>query len=478
MRVGRFSRLATASLALICAVTIAAGVAVARLLPGRLALWRSPGIAASRLVGPADVLGAATGLADPIGGATTAGITRALAPLLSSAVLGPRLGVLVTNLATGQVLFDQDASSAFTPASNAKLATAVAALQVLGPAARFHTTVVTGATPSSIVLVGGGDPTLAAGRPPSSDYPQPATLLALAKSTAAALRARGRSSVQLGYDTSLYTGPDLGPGWPESYVTTGNVSIITSLEVDQGRLTASGAPQDADVADSLPRSPDPAYQAATAFAGFLSADGITVTGLPVQVTAPAGAATLASVASPPLAEIVQWMLEESNNVIAENVARHVALATGRPASFSGAAAAVEAVLHGLGITSGISLQDGSGLSPYDAITPAVLTRLIDLAASKPRLRAVLTGLPVANFSGTLQPGASVFPPGGSAARGVVRAKTGNLSTVATLTGIAYARDGQLLTFAMMADKVQPADLPMAASALVNMATVLAACGCR
>ena len=74
---------------------------------------------------------------------------------------------------------------------------------------------------------------------------------------------------------------------------------------------------------------------------------------------------LASVQSPPLSEIVQWMLEESN-VIAENLARHVAIATGRP-SFSGAATAVTATLRGLGVTGEISLADGSGLSPEDRL---------------------------------------------------------------------------------------------------------------
>src|SRR6185437_14944671 len=98
-------------------------------------------------------------------------------------------------------------------------------LSVLGPAARFTTRVAAGPA-GSIVLVGGGDPTLAAGRPPAGDYPQPATLRAL--------HARGRSSVRLGYDASLFTGPPLAPGWPMAYISTGNVTAITALEVDQG----------------------------------------------------------------------------------------------------------------------------------------------------------------------------------------------------------------------------------------------------
>jgi D-alanyl-D-alanine carboxypeptidase/D-alanyl-D-alanine-endopeptidase (penicillin-binding protein 4) len=473
----RHARLASAVLALLCAFTVVAGLTVARLLPRRLALWQSPTIAASRLAGAAQVLGPATGAAPNSTGITAAGLAAAITPVLGSPVFGGQLGVLVTNLSSGAVLYSRNASTGFTPASTNKLATAAAALQVLGPAARFRTRVVTGASPSSIVLVGGGDPTLAAGAPPASDYPQPATLRELAKRTAATLRARGRHTVRLGYDTSLYTGPGLAQAWSPSYVTTGNVTAITSLEVDQGRLTQSGAPEDADVGDSLPRSTDPAGQAAASFGAFLAADGITVRGMPRLVTAPAGATALATVQSPPLAQIVQQMLEESNNVIAENLARQVAIARHQQASFTGAAAAVTSVLRGMGVTGQIRLYDDSGLSPDDRLAPSALVQLISLAATRPQLRSMLAGLPVDGFSGTLVKGGSVFGAGGRVGLGVVRAKTGNLNTVAALAGVAYARNGQLLAFAVMADRVQAARLTQAATGMVTFASVLAGCGC-
>jgi serine-type D-Ala-D-Ala carboxypeptidase/endopeptidase (penicillin-binding protein 4) len=469
--------LTAAAIALLCVFTIGAGVTVARLLPERLALWRQPYVATRALAGSGQVLSAATGSASSPPGITMSGLSRALAPVVSSPAFGSHLGVLVTDLTTGRVLYSRDASSGFTPASTTKVATATAALQLLGPAARFRTTVKTGTTASRIVLVGGGDPTLAAGRPPATDYPQPATLLQLAANTARDLRERGITAVHLGYDASLYSGPGLAPGWPASYVTTGNVSDITALEVDQGRLTKSGQPQDADdPGNYAPRSADPAGQAAQAFAGFLRAAGIRVLGQPAPATAARGARTVASVSSPPLAQIVQWMLEESNNVIAENLARQVALATGAPASFAGAAKAEESVLRQLGVT-GISLRDGSGLSPLDKITPAALVQLITLDATRARLRSVLTGLPVYGFSGTLarDPG-DVFFSGAGPGLGLVRAKTGNLSTVAALTGIAYAKDGQLLAFAVMADKFT--SLPAEGPQMTRLAQVLAGCGCR
>jgi D-alanyl-D-alanine carboxypeptidase/D-alanyl-D-alanine-endopeptidase (penicillin-binding protein 4) len=476
------ARLTAAAIALLCVFTIGAGVTVARLLPQRLALWRQPYIANRGLAGAGQVLSAATGTANSPPGITMGGLSRALAPVVSSPAFGSQLGVLVTDLTTGRVLYSRNASSGFTPASTTKVATATAALQLLGPAARFRTTVVTGAVvtgtgASRIVLVGGGDPTLAAGRPPAADYPQPATLLQLATKTARALRERGVTAVHLGYDASLYTGPGLAPGWPASYVTTGNVSDISALEVDQGRLTKSGQPQDVDdPGNYAPRSADPAGEAALAFAGFLRGDGVRVLGQPAPVTAGPRASTLASVSSPPLAQIVQWMLEESNNVIAENLARHVALATGAPPSFAGAAQAEESELRRLGVT-GVSLRDGSGLSPLDKITPAALVQLITLDATHARLRSVLTGLPVYGFSGTLaNDPADEFYSGPGPGLGVVRAKTGNLTTVAALTGIAYAKDGQLLAFAVMADKFS--SLTAEGPQMTRLAQVLAGCGCR
>ncbi len=339
---------------------------------------------------------------------------------------------------------------------------------------------VQGATPDDVILVGGGDPTLAVNAFPAQDYPRPATLAELAAATARALRAQGRRSVSVGYDTSLYTGPGFAPGWPASYVTTGNVTQIVSLEVDQGRLTRAGAPEDSDDPGNLrPRATDPAGMAAASFAALLAADGIRVTATPAAQQAPRHAATIASVSSPPLSAIVQQMVQESNNLIAEDIARQVALATGEPASFSGAAAAVVAGMRRLGVTAGLHLVDGSGLSPQDAITPAALVKVIELAVATPRLRPLLASLPVAGFSGTLSAGQSVFSGIGGAALGSVRAKTGNLGTVTALAGLVSDASGATLAFAFMADQVPSAAmLRAAASAIDNAAAALAGCGCR
>ena len=473
----RRTRLAAVlTLAMINVFTLAAGITVARMLPSRLAALRVPVVAA----GPVSRAGAVLAPAGDGPLPTASGLRSALAGPLSAAALGPRVSAVVADPATGRVLLSQDGTRLATPASTAKLVTSVAALAVLGPRATFTTRVVQGATPDRVVLVGGGDPTLAVNRFPAGDYPQPATLAGLAAATARALKAAGRTTVGVGYDTSLYTGPDMAPGWPEAYITTGNVTPVVSLGVDQGRLTAARAPEDSDdLANFRPRATDPAGMAAAAFAALLAADGIHVTGAPAEQAAPAHAAGLASVSSPPLSAIVEQMLEESNNVIAENLARQVALATGQLASFSGAAAAVTGELRRLGAGAGLRLVDGSGLSPQDAIAPATLVKVLELATADARVRPLLAGLPVAGFSGTLSAGQSVFGGIGGAALGSVRAKTGNLGTVTALAGLVTDRNGTPLVFAFMADRI-PAEgmLRTAANAIDKAAAALANCGCR
>ena len=457
--------------------TLGAGVSVAWLLPARLARWDIPRVAAAPLAVPRAELARP---APPEKLATGAGLAAALAPLLNSASLGPHAGITVTDLGTGSVLYSRDGSTSATPASSQKLATAAAALLTLGPGARLNTTVVQGRAANSIVLVGGGDPTLAAGQLPAASYPRPASLRSLAAAAARALRAHGETTVRLRYDDSLFTGPAMAPGWTADYVSTGNVTPISALEVDQGRLTAAGTPEDADnPLNFRPRSVTPAADAAHAFAALLTADGIHVTAT-APGRAPAGAARVAVVHSPTVSAMTDWMLRESNNVIAEDLARQVALKTGRPASFSGAAAAVTAVLARLGVRAGVDLVDGSGLSPDDKLTPSALASLVTIAARPGRtaLRPIFAALPVAGFSGTLAAGQSVFGGFGRAALGTVRAKTGNLTTVASLTGLVTDASGETLSFAILAGQIPDGALTRAAATIDQLATTLATCGCN
>jgi D-alanyl-D-alanine carboxypeptidase/D-alanyl-D-alanine-endopeptidase (penicillin-binding protein 4) len=124
------------------------------------------------------------------------------------------------------------------------------------------------------------------------------------------------------------------------------------------------------------------------------------------------------------------------------------------------------------------VYDGSGLSHDNRITPAALAKVVALAASPahPELRTVLSGMPVAGFSGTLD---DRFDAGtASAGRGVVRAKTGTLDGVNTLAGAVEDADGRLLAFAFMANQVPASRVDAVLSSLDTLAGTLAGCGCR
>ena len=150
---------ALATLVMLNVFTLGAGVAVARMLPARLALWQIPKVARVHLAAPGSVLVPA-GAQGPA--PSRRRLAAALAPLAASGALGRNVGMIVTDLASGSVLYSRQAGAGFVPASSAKLLTATAALSTLGPSARFTTRVVTGGARGSVVLVGGGDPTLAA----------------------------------------------------------------------------------------------------------------------------------------------------------------------------------------------------------------------------------------------------------------------------------------------------------------------------
>ncbi len=209
----RLARLMALTVALLCLFTVGAGAAVAHLLPARLKLFELPEVAAARSHVASDRVSEVAGGHRAKGGGppTASGVSARLSGLLNSGELGQRVGALVVNYSTGQTLYSVDAGTGFTPASTTKVATAVAAIDTFGPSARFTTAVrLSPAARPAIVLVGGGDPTLSAGRYPADSYPRPASLAALASQTTRTLQAKGITSVRLTYDNTLFVGPTPG----------------------------------------------------------------------------------------------------------------------------------------------------------------------------------------------------------------------------------------------------------------------------
>ncbi|MFF0477994.1 D-alanyl-D-alanine carboxypeptidase/D-alanyl-D-alanine-endopeptidase [Streptomyces sp. NPDC004284] len=357
----------------------------------------------------------------------TADLAAVLVPLLADPGLGPLRTASVVDTATGRQLYGEGAGTPMTPASTVKIATTAAALSALGPEHRIPTTVTAAPDGKSVTLTGGGDPTL-----------DPARLRALAADTARALKAAGHTSVRLAYDTSLYRGPALHPIGPND-----NLAPVVALMTREGRLDDSRS-------GPAPRTADPAGDTARAFADLLTRAGIKIAGDPAPGRTPQ-AAPLARTWSDPLADLVEHTLTNSDNDLAEALARQTALVRKQPASFTGAEKAVRDELTRLGApVAGARFADGSGLDRHDRVSAALLTDLLTRAAdpARPTLRPLLTGLPVGGFTGTLANRYGTAPAG----LGLVRAKTGTLTGVNTLAGTVVTPDGRLLAFAFLAGR--------------------------
>ncbi|WP_164519558.1 D-alanyl-D-alanine carboxypeptidase/D-alanyl-D-alanine-endopeptidase [Nocardioides ferulae] len=431
---------------------------------GPAAIPPPPGLELPRLARPAPV--AAPVDPDTAGALSRARVRRALAPYLDDPDLGRHVVAAVAPLGEGAPVLTR--GDTVVPASTTKLVTATAALLALGPDHVFETRVVR-AGRNGVVLVGGGDPFLAAAPTPRGEpaaYPPRADVATLARETARALRGDGVRRVRVGYDDTLFTGPTASPEWEPGYVPDGVVSPITALWLDEGRDPSGYG-----------RVADPSAAAAERFAAALADAGIRVTGAPGPASARAGGAELAVVESAPLWQIVEQVILVSDNEASEVLAHHVGLAEAGEGSFAAGRTAIEQVLTRAGVDfAGSLLHDGSGLSRGNRIHWRLLVDVLRLAASDehPELRSVLTGLPVAAFTGSLS---ERFADGPAAGRGRVRAKTGTLSGVSSLAGIATDLDGVPMVFVLAADKVRLEDTLDARDALDAAAAALGACSC-
>lgn len=398
---------------------------------------------------------AAPSNAPPTPAPVPAKVSRRLAGALGAAALGPAVHARIVDLASGAVLLDRGASAPVPPASTAKLFTAAALLSVHKATDRIRTTVRAG-TGGAVVLVGGGDPTLTAapaGRP--GRYPQAARMSDLA----ATLRRANVRPTRIVVANGVFRGPSVSPAWAAEDIPSSYAAPVTALLADGGR----------DKPGASARSTAPDLAAGHALAVALGRPNLSI------VRGPVGAGqVLAGVSSAALGTLVAQMLQGSDNVIAECLARLVALAEGQPASFTGAAAAVRAVLRRiLHLDPGAGLLDGSGLAASDRVSAAALVAVLRAASRTPRLGDIVSGLPVAGWSGTLA--ARYLAAATHAAAGLVRAKTGTLTGVSALAGVLHDRSGGLLVFAVVADRAPRT--PQAEGALDALASGLAGCGC-
>ncbi len=435
--------------------------------------------------------GAASVRAEPTGSRRELA-QRLDAALRNPALRGARIGVCVADERSGAALYERDADRLLVPASNLKLTTAVAALSAFGPTHRFETQIASDAAPDAegrvqwLYLRGGGDPALT-----SEDFWR----------LAADLRRLGLASIARGLvlDDGYFDAQRWHPSWgvPSSRAYNAPIGAFTvnygafAIAVAPGRgsgppsvradppvayleiassvarapargrarlhvdLGDAGARQPVRVTGMLPADAelqlvqrsvqDPTRYAGEVLRMQLEAVGIRV-GPALEVRAlPADAVPLHVFEGRALSDVVKLFLKYSNNQIGEALVKQLgARAAGAPGSWDKGLPAVAAELRGLGLDpGGMLLRDGSGLSYENRVSPRFLVQTLRAGIQSFRFGPeFVAALPIAHADGTLSGRAE-------AAEAAVRAKTGLLTRVTGLSGVARLPEGESAVFSIL-----------------------------
>lgn len=430
-------------------------------------------------------------------------VAAELAEELDSSWLGPRVAIDIRDAATGDVVLQRNIDEPMIPASLTKVVAGAAVVRSFPMEETLTTRVVAGQEPGEIVLVAGGDSLLSAERGDLNTVAGRAGLYDLAEQVAEELHADQAPSseagadatadptgepgqqtpVRLYLDTSYAAGAPITDGWSEFWVQEGFTGRITMLGLTRDRAS----PYD-------PSPQDPEQSAAEAFIDALAEfdveveweEGDDVPRLS-ELDRPAidledpDTVVLGEVDSAPVREILAQALVESDNALTEQLVRIAAVRDGVETEPAEIAAWITVQIGEYGIdTTGMRLQNGSGLAGEEAVLPArVVTDILILAAGdeEPALREMVSGLPVSGLTGTLYDRFQLesHHPG----RGMARAKTGALPGVTSLAGTVVTADGRALVFTVIADDVDQdgPDIVEARAVIDTMVTDLVRCGC-
>ncbi|MEG4247257.1 D-alanyl-D-alanine carboxypeptidase/D-alanyl-D-alanine-endopeptidase [Microcoleus sp. Pol10D4] len=404
-----------------------------------------------------------------------------------------RWGILIQPLSSTTTLYSRDATKYFIPASNAKLLTTAAALQKLGADFRIKTSVYSGEN-GSLYVAGRGDPSIAE---------------AQLKSLAQQLKQRGISQVnQLIGDDTYFQGSAVNPNWEWEDAQAGYGAPINSLIFNQNAIDLLLSPQaigqplkvtfvEAKLANQwqlqnntvtvaqnesefieigrefdrpiirvggqlkVGAEPESAYVAvvnpANNFLQYFQ-QALATEGIPVKQALVASASRnlnqeLATVESPPLAELVRETNRESNNLYAEVLLRLLGKVTDKmpvPQENTGESGLKElkTVLTQLGVNpNSYILADGSGLSRHNLISPEALVQTLRLMANSPAASIYRQSLPIAGESGTLKNRFNITPN-----RVIMQAKTGTMSGVSALSGYIEVPNYEPLVFSIIVNQ--------------------------
>ncbi|TQN32571.1 D-alanyl-D-alanine carboxypeptidase/D-alanyl-D-alanine-endopeptidase (penicillin-binding protein 4) [Haloactinospora alba] len=459
--------------------------------------------AAALLTASASPAAAATGTADGVTDLRSDLDAILEDPALEEAVSG----VVVRSLREDDTLYQRRSGKPLTPASNTKLLTSAAAMEVLGPDHTFDTTVTAERSPDDglvrgdIHLVGTGDPSLT--REAFADL-------------ASDVADSGVTEVSgdLVADDTWFDSRRLAPDWEaadEPYYYAAQISALTVAandDLDTGVVTATASPGPAEgtpvevelaphtrnltlrntartgppsgdrslditrpsggntftASGELPAGGDrfstlrtvhePTEHAAHLFAEELEREGVTVDGGVERGTRPAETTELAQRESAPLRELLTPFLKLSNNGHAEILTKTMGREAAGEGSWEAGLPVIESALWRLGVPpSGVKLHDGSGLSRTNRLPAATTVHLLEELREEPWFDTWREALPLAGDNDRMTGGTLTNRMRDTPAAGNVRAKTGTLTGVSALSGYVTGADGEPLVFAVLNNQV-------------------------
>ena len=301
--------------------------------------------------------------------------------------------VLIVNRANMEVVFNQGGDTLKAPASTIKLVSAVMAAMVLDTTTTFNTAIYSTEKSNTFTLISNNDPWVTSSvkereRSKRTYLPQ------LVKDAIAGTKLK---RINLNYAGIEY--PD-----------------IRALKRAFGRKL------------------------------YITANAVPVSTDPLSLTV----SKISESTSPQLQNMMKWCLLYSDNVLAQRLMMLAVEKAGFAKNKTGMNDFTVQQLSQMGINyAGLHLEDASGLSSADQISPRTLVELLFKIRTEPKLQIVYDSLPTSGESGTL---VNRFHGTAAEAIGLVKAKTGSTRHTVALAGFASAKDEEYV-FAIISNNV-------------------------
>ncbi len=417
--------------------------------------------------------------------------SKILASLPSNILKNKNIGIYVEYLDTGETIFKLNHRKNFIPASNNKIITSYASLNLIGKSYRFKTSFFSGGGIVDGVVYGGlyikayGDPSI-----------DTESIEEMVDSLVSLGIKRIKGDIYL--DDTYFDEKKYGVGWkkewrgdyycpPVSAFALNYNTIMVEVSpsvlgkppsvkvqpqgfdveiVNKARTSRSGVSLDArlDGKDNFliiegkigrrfrPRIfpisvNDPTLYFGKVFRSILKEKGINFEGTIAKAKVPRWAVSFYDHYSKSLSDIVQDFNKNSVNIIGEMLVKTLgAWFMGEPGTWKKGTDVIVGYLHKVGIDN-IILVDGSGLSKHNRISPYALVRVLARAYKNPSIsKEFLSSLPIAGVDGTLKKRFRF-----SKIRRRVFAKTGYLNGVRALSGYVKTTSGDILAFSIISN---------------------------